>query len=213
MTPSAPIPAYRSVIRRTVAASSVSRSTSSASGTSTKSFCVPWPLTKLMLVAIDVLVPFVRIARLRSVPAARRRSRSTIVSQRLLHEVGGVEWQPGDALVLAEPRMLAAGEAARSSHGLVLRLLLAALAGQERQHLGIAEGATGRGPLPQALGLQPADLVDEPELPHPPDPQLDAFVEHRTRHVQADLDDVVVGVTPRRQRCGERSAGQLDDLQ
>src|ERR1700680_4013294 len=98
-TPSAPSPRRRSHSAATAAG--VNDSRPSGSGNSTKSFCVPWPLTNIT--CSEYVPPY---------------------PHRVLDVVGGAAVEPGDPVVATEPRPLAADIAAgapkrraRGGHG------------------------------------------------------------------------------------------------
>src|SRR6476660_9339466 len=105
MTPSPPIPARRSASRDACCA--VRSRTPSRSGTSTKSFSVPWPLVKAVWSAMRSIVP----------------DRCPDQHHRLLGQVGGQRVEPDDARVGVEPRLLTAGEAPGQRGRLLLHLL------------------------------------------------------------------------------------------
>src|SRR6476661_9504039 len=110
------------------------------------------------------------------------------------HACGVVVADPEDAVVLAEPRVLAAGELPGAGHRARDRLLLGDLAGQEGEDLLVAQRPARGRPLPQPLRLEPPHLVDEPRGPHAVHPFLDPLVELRSRTVEPDLDGVRVDV-------------------
>ena len=76
--------------------------------------------------------------------------------------------QPGDGLVAAEPRSLAAHVPAGRGHRGVAGLAFGSAAGQHAQHLRVAQ-RPGRGPslvaCPSASSR--VDLLDQPSVPHP----------------------------------------------
>src|SRR5271165_204281 len=146
-TPSAPSPRRRS---QSVATAAGVRDISAVrSASSTKSFCVPWPLTKITC----------------SGYVSPRSHSGLDVGGRC---VGAVE--PADAVVTAEPRALPP----EVPPGAGVRLLpcrgqcFGSSAGIERgDHLGVSQGP-GRGDaVAQAMTQQPGDLVDQPLGEHP----------------------------------------------
>src|SRR5919106_2591993 len=177
MIPSEPSPEWRSVSRRTVAGSRSGWSIPSGSGRSTKSFCVPWPLTKGN--------------RLSTVDDRRR---SATAGERALDQVVRVVGKPFDARVLAEPRVLPTGEAPGRPHGLGPRLVLGPLPRDKPQHLGVAQRSAGRPAPAKSRLLEVPHLVDEPGAPHPVHPGGDALVERIAGEVQTQLDHAAVGV-------------------
>src|SRR6266705_2309101 len=94
--------------------------------------------------------------------------------------------EPDHARIAAEPRLLPAREAPGGPDGLITRPRLRPLAGQEPQHLRVAEGAARGFTCAQPSGLQAAHLIDETGAPHSLDPGYDALVELFTRKAQAD---------------------------
>src|SRR5579871_6513437 len=76
-------------------------------------------------------------------------------------------WQPGDARVAAEPRLLPAGETARGAHRFLPRLVQRALPVEVAQHLLVAERAARRLAVAQSLAIaQFAYLGLEAGRPH-----------------------------------------------
>src|SRR5665647_2542872 len=105
MRPSAPIPARRSVRRRT--SSAVTSREPSRSATSTKSFSVPWPLVKCST-PVSVISPIV------AHPTAPRRVRPHrgYDVQRPVGHLRVVIPEPVDARIRSEPRLLPPGKPA-----------------------------------------------------------------------------------------------------
>ena len=125
----------------------------------------------------------------------------------------GAGRHPAHPGVLAEPRVLAAREPAGPDHGAAPRLLLVDLAGEERQHLLVAQ-RPARGPaLPEAQRLEASYLLDQPVGPHPVDPAGDPLVEDGPVDVHAELHRLRIDVRRGRHPRGERTPGQLDHLQ
>src|SRR4051812_965432 len=147
MTPSAPSPACRSAIRCTWAG--VSSSVPSRSGTSTKSFSVPWPLVKRVMSAI-----------LRYAPS-RPRIRLANRREGLVEQVRGVGVEPGDARVRAEPRLLAAGVAPRGLRGVGAGRSLVELAADDGDDLAVADGPARCDTAAQSLGQKRLGLSPE----------------------------------------------------
>src|SRR6185369_14142731 len=139
-TPSAPMPRRRSHSAATNAG--VSGSTPSGSGRMTKSLPVPCPFAK----------------RMRSILPHRRPRRRL--------EVRASPIEPADPSVPAKPGALPPHEPARRADRLGARLVLRALAGQEPQHLLVAEGAAGGAAGAQAVPFELAGLLDEAGRPH-----------------------------------------------
>src|SRR4051795_13297927 len=161
MTPSAPSPACRSAIRCTWAG--VSSKEPSRSGTSTKSFSVPWPLVKRVMSAI------LRYA------AQRPRIRLANRRERLVEQVRGLGVEPGDPRIGTEPRLLAAGIAACRLRGVGACRCLLEVAVDDGYGLAVADGPGGGGTRAQPLPQERLRLAPEPPPPHPLDPTVDAF--------------------------------------
>src|ERR1700739_1273492 len=144
-TPSAPNPRRRSHTAATRAAVSVS--SASRSGSSTKSFCVPWPLAKIT--SSGYLPPGPH----RAVDDA-----GAVGGGDPLHPVVPEKPGPLPSHVAsgAHVRLLArTGELIRPSAGV-----------ERRQHLGVPQGARGGDPVAQALAQQPPHLVDQAQIEH-----------------------------------------------
>ena len=120
---------------------------------------------------------------------------------------------PHDAWVLAVPGVLPPGEPPRHHHGPLARLVERQLAVEVRRHLAVADRQAGRPPLAEPGREQSFDLLDEARLEHRLDPPRDPFDEGGPVDVDADLDGVRVGVLESRKRRGERTSGDLDDLE
>src|SRR6476661_3875664 len=158
MTPSPPIPAWRSASR--AACALVSGRDPSRSGTSTKSFSVPWPLVKGVWSAMGPIVPDdLEGPREQSVPRAGR----------------GVE--PVDAGVGVEPGLLPPGEPPGQRRRLLLGLLLVERPVELGQRLGVAERTRGGAALAQPQLVERPHLVQETRLPHVLDARPDARVQ------------------------------------
>src|SRR5215472_1992344 len=195
-TPSPPTPKCRSHSAATKAG--VSSSSSSKSGTTTKSFPVPCPLANRIAPMLVGWFPS-------RVPAFTTDDR-----ERAFDKVRSGR-HPDDSRIASEPRLLAPDEAFGREDSLRGRFLFLPLAGEEPQHLGVAEGPAGGPARAQACSLQLPDFVHQAALPHPGNPDDDALVEDAPRHLHPDLHDgvdrLVIG-----QRRAERPARQLDDL-
>src|ERR687898_136628 len=164
-TPSPPIPARRSQSRCT--RSSGRSSSPSGSGSSTKSFSVPCPLTnRVTPPGYGPPGPSRRSAgRAVSRSAGQPSGRSALGpsagrgGEGLLHQVRGSGVQPHHPGVAAEPRLLPPGEPPGGPHRLVPGLLVGPLAGQVAQDLGVAKGPRRRGSLAQTLLGETTHLV------------------------------------------------------
>src|SRR5450631_3720244 len=209
MTPSAPIPARRSVRRRTWSA--VTPREPSRSGTSTKSFSVPWPLVKCSP-PVSIISPIVAHG------TAWRRAETLELSagaddvERALDQVRVVIPQPVDARVGAEPRLLAPGEPAGRGDRVLDRLLGAEGAVEVCKRLAVAESPARCSALTQAGRVQTTHLFEQARVPHLMNPGIDTCVELRPRDQQAYRDGGQQ-VLPGRQGGREGPPGELDDLE
>src|SRR6266508_3330865 len=139
-TPSPPMPRCRSQSAATRCG--VSSIAPSGSGSSTKSLPVPCPLA----------------------------NRMTAIMHRLRDQVGVGRVEPADPRVAAEPGPLPAYEPPGGADRLGVRGGLVVLAGQEAQHLLVAEGPA-RGPARAEPGrVQGPHLIDEFRCAHVGDP-------------------------------------------
>src|SRR5882757_1703260 len=185
-TPSAPRPRRRSHSAWTRL--SVRSSVPSGSGSSTKSFSVPCPLTN-------------------SIPT-RSEYRADGLGQ-----VGASAVEPGDALITPEPGPLPPNEATGGAGDLGGGGLDVVGAVEVGEHLLVAEGPRGGEAVTKAKALQGSDLVDEPGLEHELHPKVDPGVQVGDVTVDADLHGPVPRLAPLGHGRGERPAGELDDLQ
>src|SRR3954471_2232063 len=193
MTPSAPSPACRSAIRCTWAG--VSSREPSRSGTSTKSFSVPWPLVKRVMSAI------LRYA------AQRPRIRLANRRERLVEQVGCLGVQPGDAWVRTEPRLLPACVAASGLCGVAAGRHLVQFAVEDGDGLAVADGPAGGDTVAQSLRQERLRLAPEALPPHPLDPTVDVLDENLPLEAQPEhhcRTDELTG----RHGCTEGTAGE-----
>src|SRR5665647_914143 len=159
MRPSAPIPARRSVRRRT--SSAVTSREPSRSATSTKSFSVPWPLVKCSTPG-SVISPIV------AHPTAPRRVRPHrgYDVQRPVGHLRVVIPEPVDARIRSEPRLLPPGKPAGRRDRVLDGLLDTEEAIQVRQRLAVAESLRCRPTLSQTGRVQTAYLLEQACVPH-----------------------------------------------
>src|SRR3954470_18385535 len=187
-TPSAPTPRRRSHSAATTAG--VNGNWPSGSGSSTKSFCVPWPLANFTCSGYVPPYP-----------------------QRVLDVAGVAAVEPADAVVAAEPRSLAADVApGAEERGLAGARSVAALV-EVGDHLGVAQGPRRGDALAQPVFQQRLNLADEPVGEHLVRPPRQPLVEKCCVPIQSDNRRV----PPRRADQGRRSreglSGEFDDLQ
>src|SRR5674476_373494 len=153
MTPSAPIPARRSVRRLTWSALRSREPLRSA--TSTKSFSVPWPLVKCNS-PVSVISPIV---------AHTTASRRADDVERTVGQLRVVIPEPVDARIRTEPRPLAPGQPAGRDDRVLDGLLGTEEAVEVCQSLAVAE-SPGCGPaLTQSGRVQVPYLIEQACLP------------------------------------------------
>src|SRR6185437_5020243 len=191
-TPSAPSPRRRSQSAAT--RDSVRRSAACGSGSTTKSFWVPWPFANFT--CSGYVAPRPR----RAVDEAGT--------------IGGVE--PVHPVVTAKPRPLPSHIASGAHEGLLARLaqsIRSAARIERRDHLRVAQGAGGGDPVAQTPLEQRGDLADQTLVEHRVGTPGEPFIENRCVTIQPDDD----GVPPRCAdlwcRGAERLAGQLHHFQ
>src|SRR5665647_2318818 len=206
MTPSAPMPALRSVIRRTCWA--VTSWVPSRSATSTKSFSVPWPLVNRSS-RMSVISAIVHLGHR---PSHHRLSRRTDDVERVVDQSRVIMVEPVDPRVRPEPRPLAASELAGCRDRVLDGLLSTGETVEVCQGLAVAKSLCRSATLPQAGRIQPLHLVEQADVPHLVNPGRDAHIKLRPRDPKADRDrgeQVFTGW----HRGRERPAGDLDDLE
>src|SRR6478735_5301665 len=170
ITPSAPMPARRSQIARTSAGSS--SKVSAASGSSTKSFSVPCPLTKAMPSATS---------------ASLRRGQQHLDG---VDQVAAGSVQPGDTSIAVEPGPLAPDEPAGGPNRRRYRLGSRRAALDHVQKLWITQRAGRGAALPQPTTEQRPDLGLQAGVDHPLDPLRQVRVQRRCLEVEADQQGV-----------------------
>src|SRR5271168_1315061 len=220
-TPSAPNPWRRSHNAATRAALSVS--SASTSGSSTKSFSVPWPLAKIICATPSI--------RLETIPAASSSSARITRSGYLppclqcgVDDAGPARWvgcahiEPVHPVVPAKPRPLPSHVAAGTQERLLprgtqgFRVTFEAGFAECLEHLGVAQRARCGDTVAQAFAQECAYLVDQALLEHRVGTPDQTFIENRCVTVQPDDDGVPSRSADARRGRRERLAGELDDL-
>src|SRR5712675_2354780 len=184
-TPSAPRPRRRSHSAATAAG--VNDCTPSGSGNSTKSFCVPWPLTNITCSGYVPPYP-----------------------HRVIDVVVGAAVEPGDPVVAAEPRPLAADIAAGTQESRLASVHAVPAAVEVGDHLGVSQRPRRGDAVAQASAEQRPHLADEAVGEHLVRPQRQPLVEKRCVPIQSDYRGVPSRRADHRRRRCERLSGELD---
>src|SRR5690349_11342740 len=200
-TPSAPSPRRRSQSAAT--RDSVRLSSACGSGSTTKSFWVPWPFAKFTCSGYVAPRPLGGVDERRT----RRRGRRADV-------------EPLHAMIPAKPGPLAPDVAAGAEEGLLARLPELIGAGarrtaliQRRHDLGVAQRARSGGPVAQAPVHQRDHLADQALVEHRVGAPGQPLIEKCCVAIQPDDGGVPPGGADLRRGGGERLTGQLDHFQ
>src|SRR6476469_3603935 len=187
-TPSPPSPRRRS--HNAATAAGVNDSRPSGSGSSTKSFCVPWPLAN-----------------------STRSGYVPPYPQRVLDVVRGGAVEPRDAMVAAEPRALAADIAAGAEEGRLAGGRPVAALVEIGEHLGISQSTRRGDSVAQARVQQSRCLADKTVGEHLVRPLHQPLIETSCVGIQSDDRGFPPRRADHRRRGREGLPGEFDDLQ
>src|ERR1700712_2919798 len=205
MTPSAPIPAWRS--HRALTCASLTDRVPSRSGSRMKSFSVPCPFKN----GTPPIVIFPSLLARGAGPGGTSGAQGE--SSQPGYRVGSTGIDAMHPRIAPEPGTLPADETTGQPHGLGDRDVQFREPVEYGQHLGITEGPRRRDAITETDRSQSSDFVQEPGGDHAADALLQPPVQRHRVAVQADEQRVVPGRPRNGKSRREGPAGDDHDLE